>query len=204
VNDPLDAHRAALVRRGLWLNDVSIGYMCFEAAASLVVGMLAGSLALVGFGFDSLIELGASVAARRRLHADSDRERRMRSETVTRRVIGWSFLLLAGYIATDGVLTLTRHAEPQRTWAGIAVLAMSAVLMPMLSRRKREVARALDSGALKAEAMQTSLCAYLSAIALAGVALNTTLGWWWADPAAALLMVPIIAKEGVEGVHTRP
>jgi divalent metal cation (Fe/Co/Zn/Cd) transporter len=197
------ARRAALVRRGLWLNNMSIGYMCIEAAASLVTGLLAGSLALVGFGFDSVIELSASVAARWRLRADSDRERRMRTEGITRRIVGWSFLVLAAYIVVDGVRSLTRHGEPRGSWVGIIVLALSASLMPVLARKKRQVARELDSRALKAEATQTSLCAYLSAIALAGVVLNTTLGWWWADPVAALTMVPIIVKEGVEGVSSR-
>jgi divalent metal cation (Fe/Co/Zn/Cd) transporter len=200
---PEVARRAALVRRGLWLNNVSLAYMVFEAAASLFVGLLAGSLALVGFGLDSVIELAASLTARWRLRSDTDRERRMRAESLARRVIGWSFLVLAFYIVADGVRSLSRHREPQGSWAGVAVLALSAVLMPILAGQKRKVARGLESRALKAEAMQTSLCAYLSAIALAGVVLNTTVGWWWADPAAALAMVPIIAKEGIEGVASR-
>jgi len=197
------ARRAALVRRGLWLNNVSLAYMSFEATASLLVGLLAGSLALVGFGLDSVIELTASVTARWRLRADYEREQRMRAENVARRIIGWSFLVLAAYIATESIRSLSHHREPQGSWVGIAVLALSAILMPLLARQKRKVARGLDSRALKAEAMQTSLCAYLSVIALAGVALNTALGWWWADPVAALTMVPIIAKEGVEGVTPR-
>jgi divalent metal cation (Fe/Co/Zn/Cd) transporter len=195
--------RAALVRRGLWLNNVSLAYMTFEAGASLLVGLLAGSLVLVGFGLDSVIELAASVTARWRLRADYERERRMRAEKMARRIIGWSFLVLAAYIATESVRSLLHHAEARGSWAGIAVLALSAILMPILARQKRKVARGLDSRALKAEAMQTSLCAWLSVIALAGVALNTTLGWWWADPVAALAMVPIIAKEGVEGIMPR-
>jgi divalent metal cation (Fe/Co/Zn/Cd) transporter len=203
ANDAVAARRTALVKRGLWLNNVSIGYMCVEATVSLVAGLLAGSLALVGFGFDSVIELGASVAARWRLRADSDRQRRMRTEAVARRAVGWSFLVLGGYIVADGVRSLAQHGEPRGSWVGIILLALSATLMPLLARKKRQVARELDSRALKAEATQTSLCAYLSAIALAGVVLNTTLGWWWADPVAALTMVPIIVKEGVEGVRPR-
>jgi divalent metal cation (Fe/Co/Zn/Cd) transporter len=203
ASDTVAARRATLVKRGLWLNNVSIGYMCLEAAASLVVGLLAGSLALVGFGFDSVIELSASVAARWRLRVDADRERRMRTEVVTRRMVGWSFLVLAGYIVADGVRSLAQRGEPRGSWPGIIVLALSASLMPVLARKKRQVARELDSRALKAEATQTSLCAYLSAIALAGVVLNTTLGWWWADPVAALTMVPIIVKEGVEDVRSQ-
>lgn len=199
--DPVEAaRRAALVRRGLWLNNVSLAYMSFEAGATLFVGFLARSSALVGFGLDSAIELAASLTARWRLRADFQPERRRRAEALARRLIGWSFLLLAAYIVLDSLLALLHHGEPKGSWAGIGVLALSAVLMPLLAHQKRKVARGLDSRALKAEAMQTSLCAYLSAIALAGVALNTMLGWWWADPLAALTMVPIIVKEGVEGV----
>lgn len=174
--------------------------MSFEAAATLFVGVLARSSALVGFGLDSAIELAASLTARWRLWADFQPERRKHAEALARRLIGWSFLLLAAYIVIDSLLALSHHGEPRGSWAGIVVLALSAALMPILARQKHKVARGLDSRALKAEAMQTSLCAYLSAIALAGVALNTMLGWWWADPLAALTMVPIIVKEGVEGV----
>jgi divalent metal cation (Fe/Co/Zn/Cd) transporter len=200
--DPVDAaRRASLVRRGLWLNNLSLCYMAFEAGASLLVGLLTRSTALVGFGLDSVIELAASLTARWRLRADSEGHRRMRTEMLAGRAIGWSFLVLAAYIVADAIRSLARHGEPDGSWAGFAVLALSATLMPILARKKRKVARGLDSRALKAEAMQTSLCAYLSAIALVGVALNTTLGWWWADPVAALTMAPIIAKEGIEGVR---
>lgn len=196
--------RAQLVRRGLRLNYLTIGYNVVEALVSLVSGLLAGSVALVGFGVDSVIEVSASIAAQWRLRVDADRARRERVEALTRRAIGWSFLALALYVTIDSGKSLWLAERPDRSIAGIVILTMSVIVMPVLSRAKRRVARALESRALDADATQTSLCAWLSAIALAGVALNAALGWWWADPVAALAMVPIIAREGVEGISGEP
>ena len=197
-NDPI---RAALVRRGLRLNYIGIGYNVLEAFVAVGVGLAAGSVALVGFGFDSVIEVTASGAAQWRLRSDLDPHRRERVERLTARIIGWSFLALAIYVTLDSVNALVHRDAPARSVAGLVLLALSAAVMPVLARAKRRVARALASGALEADAMQTSLCAYLSIIALAGVGLNAVAGWWWADPVAALAMVPIIVKEGIEGVR---
>ena len=196
--------RAALVRRGLRLNYLTIGYNVLEAVVSLAAGIAAGSIALVGFGVDSIIEVTASVAAQWRLRIDHHTERRARAELVTRRVIGVSFLALAAWVAYEAAEALWLREAPARSTVGVVVLALSVVVMPLLARAKRRVARALDSSALAAEATQTSLCAYLSAIALAGVALNTLASWWWADPVAALAMVPIITREGIEGLRGEP
>jgi divalent metal cation (Fe/Co/Zn/Cd) transporter len=196
--------REALVRRGLRLNYLTIGYNVVEALVSLVSGLLAGSVALVGFGVDSVIEVSASAAAQWRLHVDVDHARRERVERLTRRAIGISFLALALYVALDSGKSLLLREHPDRSIAGIVILTMSVIVMPALARAKRRIARGLDSRALDADAMQTSLCAYLSAIGLAGVALNAAFGWWWADPLAALVMVPIIAREGVEGLRGEP
>ena len=193
--------RSELVRRGLWLNYVTIGYNTVEAIVALAAGLVAGSVALVGFGVDSGIELTASVAAQWRLRADLDPDRRERVERVTHRVIGASFLALAAYVAVESVATLWEREAPDASTVGLVILILSVLVMPVLARAKRHVARALQSRALEADAAQTSLCAYLSVIALAGVGLNAALGWWWADPAAAIVMVPIIAKEGIEGVR---
>jgi divalent metal cation (Fe/Co/Zn/Cd) transporter len=193
--------RAPLVRRGLRLNYLTIGYNVAEAVVSLVAGALAGSVALVGFGADSVIEVSASIAAQWRLRVDVDSVRREHVERLTHRAIGISFLALALYVAVDSGKSLWLAERPDRSILGIVILAMSLIVMPVLARAKRRVARSLDSRALEADATQTSLCAWLSAIALAGVALNAALGWWWADPVAALAMVPIIAKEGFEGVR---
>lgn len=193
-------NRPRLVRRGLVLNWITIGYNVFEAGASIVLGWLAGSVALLGFGLDSVIEVTASGAAQWRLRADRDPARRARVEQLAHRITGASFVALAAWIVWESGGSLLHHRAPGRSAAGIVVLLLSVIIMPVLARAKRRVARALDSGALRREATQTSLCAYLSAIALAGVALNGLLGWWWADPVAALAMVPIIAKEGLEGL----
>ena len=197
----LTGARERLVRRGLWLNYATIAYNCAEAAAALVVGWMAGSVALLSFGIDSVIEVTASGAAQWRLRRDIDRARRDRVERITRRIIGWSFLALAAYVVIDSAWTLLTRQHPERSTIGVVVLVLSVIVMPVLARAKRRVAMEMDSRALEADAMQTSLCAYLSAIALGGVALNAWLGWWWADPVAALAMVPIIAKEGIEGVR---
>ena len=191
--------RLALVRRGLWLNYLTIGYNTIEAVVSLVAGLVAGSVALIGFGVDSAIEVTASLAAQWRLRSDRDSVRRERVEWLTRRVIGGSFLALSAYVAVDSVTTLWQREAPDPSVVGLGILVLSAFVMPVLARAKRRVAVALGSRALEAEATQTSICAYLSVIALAGVALNTFAGLWWADPVAALAMVPIIAKEGLEG-----
>jgi divalent metal cation (Fe/Co/Zn/Cd) transporter len=199
--NPSDPIRAALVQRGLWLNYLGIGYNVLEAVVAVAAGIVAGSVALVGFGFDSVVEVTASGAAQWRLRRDLDPHRREHVERRTARIIGWTFLALALYVAVDSAEALAHRDTPARSVTGLVLLALSAVVMPVLARAKRRVARALASGALEADAMQTSLCAYLSIIALAGVALNAFLGWWWADPVAALAMVPIIAREGVEGIR---
>lgn len=197
----LTASRPALVRRGLALNYITIAYNVVEAVVAIGAGVVSGSVALLGFGLDSVIEVTASGAAQWRLRIDLDAERRERVERTTHRIIGWSFLALAVYVVIDSANALLRREAPERSMVGLVLLALSAVVMPVLARAKRRVARAMTSRALEADAMQTSLCAYLSVIALAGVALNAALGWWWADPVAALAMVPIIAKEGIEGAR---
>lgn len=193
--------RSVLVRRGLRLNYLTIAYNTMEAIVALAAGLAAGSVALVGFGVDSGIEVTASVAAQWRLRADLDPARRERVERVTHRVIGICFLVLAVYVAVDSVKTLWEREAPEASAVGLVILALSVLVMPVLARAKRRVARGLQSRALEADAAQTSLCAYLSVIALAGVGLNAAFGWWWADPAAALIMVPIIANEGLEGLR---
>ena len=193
--------RAALVRRGLWLNYFGLGYNSLEGLIAIGAGVLAGSVALVGFGIDSVIEVLASVAAQWRLRADFDPTRRHEVERITHRIIGISFLALAGYVAYDSGMSLYRGERPAESRVGIALAALSLIVMPLLVRAKRKVASGLTSRALHADANQTALCTWLSGILLGGLVLNAMLGWWWADPIAALIMVPIIAKEGLEGVR---
>jgi len=198
-----DHDRRRVVRRGIALSYATIVYNSFEAIVSLIAGILSGSVALVGFGFDSVIEVTASLAAQWRLRSDLRIDDLERAELWTLRIVGACFLGLALYVFVDAANTLWRQRAPERSVLGIVILSLSVVVMPLLARSKKAVARALSSGALEAESRQTSLCAYLSVIGLAGVALNAAVGWWWADPLAALVMVPIIAKEGFEGIRAR-
>ena len=180
-----------------------MAYNSLEGILSITAGLLAGSIALVGFGIDSLIELTAGAAALWRLHADVDPIRRERAERLTLRLIGLCFIALAVYIGADAIHALTARTAPERSWIGIIIAAASLVVMPFLARAKGAIAMQLRSGALAAEAKQTLICTYLSAILLGGLVLNALLGWWWADPAAALAMVPLIGWEGVEGLRGR-
>ena len=199
-----DIARHALIRRGLLLNYATIGYNTVEAVVSLVAGLLAGSVALLGFGIDSVIEVTASGAAQWRLRSDAEPVRRERVERISLRLIGACFLGLAAYVTIDAGKSLWLRERPSPSIVGVVILALSVFIMPLLAHAKREVAAKMQSGALRAEAKQTSLCAYLSFIALAGVALNAAFGWWWADPAAALAMVPIIVIEGIDGIRAKP
>ena len=199
----MDSNRDPLVRRGIRLNYLTIGYNSVEAVVSLSAGLVAGSVALMSFGIDSAIEVTAAGAAQFRLRADSNPQRRENAERWTHRLIGMSFLFLALYVLVDAARSLWLREPPQASRIGVAILAASLVVMPLLARAKRRVAVGLGSGALAADAAQTSLCAYLSAIALAGVGLNALLGWWWADPVAAVAMVPIIVREGASGIRGR-
>ncbi|HEY8851026.1 MAG TPA: cation transporter [Gemmatimonadaceae bacterium] len=195
--------RQLTVRRGILLSYATIGYNSFEAIGSLVAGIVAGSVALIGFGIDSVIEVIASIAAQLRLRADADLSRRSGAEGRTLRIVGWCFIGLAAYVTIDSAKSLYLREQPERSWLGVIILVLSVIVMPALAWGKRQVANEMQSAALKAEAKQTSLCAYLSVIALGGVGLNALVGWWWADPAAALCMVPIIAKEGIEALQAR-
>lgn len=195
--------RPALVRLGKRLNYATLGYNSLEGALALAAGLLAGSVALVGFGLDSLIELGAGLTALWRLHADLDPVRRERAERYALRIIGLSFLALAAYVAVDAADALIAGHAPERSWLGVAIAAVSLVVMPLLARAKKAVAMALSSGALAAEANQTLICTYLSGLLLGGLILNAVAHWWWADPVAALAMVPFIAREGIRGVQGR-
>jgi len=196
--------RRLAVRQGILLSYATIGYNSLEAIGSLIAGLLSGSVVLVGFGIDSVIEVIASLAAQWRLRIDVDLSRRSQSEVRTLRIIGWCFVSLAVYVTLDSVKSLYLAEEPDRSWFGLVVLGLSAIVMPVLAWAKRRVANEMQSSALKAEAKQTSLCAYLSVIALGGVGINALLGWWWADPVAGLAMVPIIVREGVNGIRRQP
>ena len=129
--------------------------------------------------------------------------RRERYEKLSLLIVWVCFVALSVYIAYEAVSDLMRKAAPEHSIAGIALACVSLIVMPILSQAKKKVGNALKSGAMKADAPQTDFCAYLSGIVLVGLVLNAGLGWWWADPIAALSMVPIIGKEGFDGIKAR-
>jgi divalent metal cation (Fe/Co/Zn/Cd) transporter len=193
-------NRRDLVRRGQRLEYFTIAYNSVEGLVSIVGGLISGSVSLVGFGLDSAIEVTSGAALLWRLHYDLNPSRRERMERTTLRIVGWCFMALAAYILYESGSMLIGHEIPLRSIPGIIIAAVSVVVMPLLARAKRRVAAGIGSGAMKADSRQTDFCTYLSAILLGGLLFNALLGWWWADPVAGLVMVPIIAKEGVDGI----
>jgi divalent metal cation (Fe/Co/Zn/Cd) transporter len=167
-----------------------------EFAIAVAAGIAAGSIALIGFGFDSLIEAVAGFVIVW-LFTGS----RLISETAERRaqqLIASSYFVLAAYVAVESVRTLVGGIHPQTSWVGIALAAVTAPTMPLLARAKRRVGHALGSSATVGEAEQNMICAYLSVALLVGLGLNAAFGWWWADPAAAFVIAGVAAREGVE------
>jgi len=193
--------RLNIIRRGLNLEYLTIAYNSLEGLIAIVAGFIAGSTALIGFGFDSVIEVTSGTALLWRLQADLDEEWRERVEAITLRIVGVCFLALAIYVSYEAVSSLLYRELPERSVPGILLAVASLIVMPLLARAKRKVARGIDSGAMMADARQTEFCTYLSAILLGGLLCNALLGWWWADPVAALVMVPVIGKEGIEALR---
>jgi len=198
VNASVTIGRGALARRGQRLEYFTIAWNSIEAIAALVSGFLAGSVALVGFGLDSVIEVISGTALLWRLHRDVDRKQREDAERIALRIVGVCFMALAAYITFDSLRSLLYRKAPEHSLTGIIVAVAALVVMPLLGRAKRDVARQLSSEAMHSDAKQADFCLYLSAILLGGLLLNFWLGWWWADPLAALVMVPLIAKEGID------
>jgi divalent metal cation (Fe/Co/Zn/Cd) transporter len=201
--DAVNLTRSDLVRRGQRLEYFTIGYNSLEGLLSIVAGLIAGSDSLVGFGLDSAIEVASGTALLWRLHHDLNPTRREQVERTVLRIVGGCFIALAAYIVYECGSTLLRHEAPERSIPGILIAGLSIMVMPLLARAKRRVAAGVGSGAMHADSRQTDFCMYLSAILLGGLLLNALIGWWWADPVAGLVMVPIIAKEGVDGIRGR-
>ena len=195
-----EVSRARFVRRGRLLEYVTIGWNSAEAVIAIGAGIVAGSIALVGFGLDSIIEVSSGAALLWRLHMDAPHKRE-RAETISLKIVGISFLALSAYVAIDAAHSLITRETPRASYVGIGLAALSLVVMPLLARAKRKVAANINSRALQADSRQTDICAYLSAILLGGLLLNALFGWWWADPIAALVMTPIIVKEGIEALR---
>jgi divalent metal cation (Fe/Co/Zn/Cd) transporter len=197
-------NRRAVAQQGRRLEYFTIGWNGVEGLVAVVAGVVAGSISLVGFGVDSFIEVVSGAALLWRMSVDADEHQRERIETVALRTVGVCFLALSGYMAYEAVRDLIGQEAPAHSLPGIVLAGVSLVVMPLLSRAKRRVGAALHSAAMHADARQTEFCTYLSAILLGGLVLNSAWGLWWADPVAALVMVPIIAREGVEGLRGDP
>jgi divalent metal cation (Fe/Co/Zn/Cd) transporter len=195
--------RANRLRRGLRLEYATIAYNSVEGVIAVGSGLFAGSIALTGFGIDSAIEVASGIALLWRLHSDASPGQRERAERRSLRIVGLCFVALAIYVMVDAIASLARSEAPRESLPGIVLAAASLIIMPLLARAKRRVAAGIGSAALSADAKQSELCAWLSAILLGGLLLNAVLGWWWADPVAALIMVPIIAREGAQALRGR-
>ena len=193
--------RKAVVLRGRRLEYFTIAWNALEGLVAVVAGAIAGSISPVGFGIDSFIEVTSGAALLWRMSVDADVQRRERNERRAVKIVGTSFLALAAYITYESAMDLWAKKAPEHSIPGVVLACVSLIVMPLLSRAKRKVGRALGSAAMHADAKQTEFCTYLSAILLAGLLLNALFALWWADPAAALIMVPIIAKEGIEGLQ---
>jgi divalent metal cation (Fe/Co/Zn/Cd) transporter len=189
--------RARLQRRARRLAWGGNAWHLIEFAVAVGAGISASSIALVGFGIDSLIEvLAGSVVvwlfSGRRIHSET-------AERRAQQVIAVSFFLLAAYVAIESIRTLAGSHHPDGSWIGIGLAAVTAPTMPLLARAKRRVGHELGSAATVSESAQNLLCAYLSVAVLAGLGANALVGWWWADPLAALVIAGVAAREGING-----
>ncbi|WP_051027026.1 cation transporter [Nocardia higoensis] len=193
-HDPDPDRRAVLARRIRWLVAATISYNIIEAIVALTEGARVSSTALIGFGLDSVIEVSSAAAVAWQF-AGRDPEKR---EKIALRVIAFSFFALAAYVTIDSVRALLGIGEARHSPIGIGLAAASLVIMPMLSSAQRRAGRELGSASAVADSKQTLLCAYLSAVLLAGLLLNSLFGWSWADPIAALVIAVIAVQEGVE------
>jgi divalent metal cation (Fe/Co/Zn/Cd) transporter len=187
--------RGSLQRRARLLAWIGILWHFIEFGIALVAGIAAGSIALVAFGVDSLIEAFAGFVViwlftGRRLHSES-------AERRAQQLIAGSFFVLAAYVSVEAVRTIVGTDHPATSWVGIGLAAFTAATMPLLAAAKRRVGNQLHSSATVNEGTQNLICAYLSLALLVGLGLNALVGWWWADPAAALLIAAVAAREGV-------
>jgi divalent metal cation (Fe/Co/Zn/Cd) transporter len=182
----ISATRTDLIQRGERLEYCTILWNSVEGLLSVGAGIAAGSIALVGFGLESFIEVISGSALLWRMKADQKADQRERAEGISLRVVGFCFLALAAYVAIDSIHSLLQGIGPERSILGIAIGIASLFVMPLLARAKRNVGKGIGSGAMIADSQQTQFCTYLSAVLVAGLLLNYFLGWWWSDSVAAL------------------
>jgi divalent metal cation (Fe/Co/Zn/Cd) transporter len=192
---PGPARRETLTRRIRLLVAATIAYNAVEAVVALTAGALASSTALIGFGLDSVVEVSSAAAVAWQFSAREHAVRQAREKSALR-VIALSFFALAAYVAADAVRALAGTGAAERSVPGIVLAALSLAVMPFLSAAQRRAGRELGSASAVADSRQTLLCTYLSAVLLAGLLLNATVGWSWADPIAALVIAAVAVKEG--------
>lgn len=201
------SNRTSWLQRAVWLEYFTVGWNVVEAAIAVAAGIMASSIALIGFGLDSLIEVTAAGALLWRLRKELKLGQEISEDdhsALERRallVVGITFFALALYILIDAGYNLITGREAEESTVGIVLAAVSLAVMPALALLKQKAARALESSALASDAMETWICTYLSLVLLAGLVLNAALGWSWADPVAALAMLPLIIKEGWEALE---
>jgi cation diffusion facilitator family transporter len=195
------AARARLQRRGVRLEWFTVAWNVTEALVAIAAGLAAGSIALIGFGVDSGIEViaaGALLWRFARAKADASEDEHSTAERQALYVVSATFFALAAYISVEATHALVSREEPETSAVGLLLSVVSLVVMPTLAYAKQRTGRALGSRALLADAVETWVCAYLSLALLVGTGLNLVAGWWWADPVAALAMLPVIAWQGWE------
>jgi cation diffusion facilitator family transporter len=197
--------RAALLTRGLRLEYLTVGWNIVEGVIAVGAGLTAGSIALIGFGVDSFVETISGAVLIWRLSAEArgnlDEEAVELVEHRAERLVGVAFLILAAYVGYEAIRSLLNNEEPAASPVGIALTALSIVVMLWLARAKRQTGIELGSRALIADAQQTYACWYLSVVTLAGLGLNAAFGWWWADPLATLGIVVLLVREGIEALR---
>jgi divalent metal cation (Fe/Co/Zn/Cd) transporter len=195
------ADTARLRRRGFRLEYATLAWMVAEAAVAITAGLIAASIALLGFGLDSVIELLSATIVIWQLRGEITGQDR---ETRAVRLIGATFFALAAYLTIDSIRDLATQARPGQSIPGLAVTAAALIVMPALAVAKRRTGKALGNRTLVADSAETAFCAYTAAAALLGVGLNIWLGWWWTDPAAALVIAALAVKEGIECWQEEP
>lgn len=193
------AERSRRLSQGLRVEYFSIAYNALEAVVGIIAGLAAGSVALIGFGLDSVVEGSSALILVWRLRTEASGRRTSEdAEKKAIRLVAVAFFALALYVGVNAVIALVRETHPDSSVVGMALAVASLVVMPWLARWKKRVANELDSRALQADSHQTVLCTYLSAILLFGLIANSVLGWWWADPVAALGIAVLATIEGAE------
>mgnify|MGYP005841995185 CR=1 FL=1 len=201
INHTVDRNLEQLHRKGLLLEYFTVGWNVVEAGVAVGAGIVAGSTALIAFGADSTLEVMSASALLWRLRTAGPRDTAEEQGTAERRalyLVALTFFLLAAYVATESTITLLEREVPDSSIVGLVLAILSLIVMPVLAYAKQKTGRELGSKALQADAIETWVCAYLSLVLVLGVGLYVIFGWWWADAAGALAMIPVILWQGWE------